>query len=154
MFYNIIKEWASMQEKINGYNGEIDSIKLVVEKLVTKQNSSVFDKLCNMTNNLFNRMTDYNASELTQEERHSLIGAFKRLLEIGITLFNYREYLIAVVNQNINELEGMDNNVAKQEPTPEVVNTPPINEVEEVSAESLNNVQTLNLTNNDQKNAA
>lgn len=140
-----------MQEKINGYNGEIDSIKLVVEKLVTKQNSSVFDKLCNMTNNLFNRMTDYNASELTQDECRGLIGAFKRLLEVAITLYNYREYLIEVVNQNINELEAQDRQMDVQTP---VDVAPPINEVEEVSAESLNNVQTLNLTNNDQKNAA
>ncbi len=151
-----------MQEKINGYNAEIDSIKLVVDKLVTKQNSSVFDKLCNMTNNLFNRMTDYNASELTPDERHGLIVAFKRLLEIGITLYNYREYLIAVVNQNISELEAVDkkeedlgtNNQQPISVGDEQVSTPVINDVEEVSAESLNNVVSLNLTNNDQKNAA
>lgn len=152
-----------MQEKINGYNGEIDSIKLVVDKLITKQNSSVFDKLCNMTNNLFNRMTDYNASELTHDERQGLISAFKRLLEIGITLFNYREYLITVVNQNISELEAMNNTNNNEVPSNSnvnqnagvsVPNTEAINEVEEVNVETLNNVVSLNLTNNDQKNAA
>lgn len=149
-----------MQETIKGYNGEIDSIKLVVEKLVTKQNSSVFDKLCNMVNNLFNRMANYNASELTQDDIRELIAAFKRLLEIAITLFNYREYLIAVVNQNINELEGMQNqNSATNEavqnnPIMDAPVAPSINEVEEVNPESLNSVVSLNLTNNDQKNAA
>lgn len=147
-----------MQEKINGYNGEIDSIKLVVDKLITKQNSSVFDKLCNMTNNLFNRMTDYNASELTHDERQGLISAFKRLLEIGITLFNYREYLITVVNQNISELEAANNNQNSNaninNTEVSVTNSEPVNEVEEVSPDSLNNIVSLNLTNNDQKNAA
>lgn len=149
-----------MQETIKGYNGEIDSIKLVVEKLVTKQNSNVFDKLCNMVNNLFIRMTNYNASELTQDDIRELISAFKRLLEIGITLYNYREYLIAVVNQNISELESMQtqeaNAVAEnsQVPDNQVTQEPAINEVEEVNPESLNNIVSLNLTNNDQKNAA
>lgn len=144
-----------MQETIKGYNGEIDSIKLVVDKLVTKQNSSVFDKLCNMVNNLFNRMTNYNASELTQDDIRGLISAFKRLLEIGITLYNYREYLIAVVNQNISELESMQ--VAQnndQVMDNQVDKTPAINEVVEVSPDNLNSVVSLNLTNNDQKNAA
>lgn len=149
-----------MQETIKGYNGEIDSIKLVVDKLVTKQNSSVFDKLCNMVNNLFNRMTNYNASELTQDDIRGLIAAFKRLLEIGITLYNYREYLIAVVNQNISELESMQTTPTNVMPeTSQVDNTqevsaPTVNEVEEVNPESLNNIVSLNLTNNDQQNAA
>ncbi|MDE6141918.1 MAG: hypothetical protein K2G03_04885 [Bacilli bacterium] len=146
-----------MQETIKGYNGEIDSIKLVVEKLVTKQNSSVFDKLCNMVNNLFNRMTNYNASELTQDDIRELIASFKRLLEISITLYNYREYLIAVVNQNISELESLQTNGQTQDRQNEenqVATSPAINNVEEVNPENLNSVVSLNLTNNDQKNAA
>ncbi|MCX4366023.1 MAG: hypothetical protein OSJ70_09680 [Bacilli bacterium] len=149
-----------MQETIKGYNGEIDSIKLVVDKLVTKQNSSVFDKLCNMVNNLFNRMTNYNASELTQDDIKELIAAFKRMLEISITLYNYREYLIAVVNQNISDLENLqteqkntveNNSTLDSQPA---ATAPAINDIEEVSADSLSNVVSLNLTNNDQKNAA
>ncbi len=149
-----------MQETIKGYNGEIDSIKLVVDKLVTKQNSSVFDKLCNMVNNLFNRMTNYNASELTQDDIKELIAAFKRMLEISITLYNYREYLIAVVNQNISDLENLqteqkstieNNSTLDNQPA---ATAPAINDIEEVNADGLNSVVSLNLTNIDQKNAA
>ena len=35
-----------MEEKIISFNQELDAINLVLEKLVTKQNSSVYDKLC------------------------------------------------------------------------------------------------------------
>lgn len=150
-----------MQENIKSFNREIDSIKLVLNKLITKQNSPVFDKLCNMVRKLFNRMTDYNASELTQNDIQELIASFKRLLEIAITLFNYREYLIAVVNQNISELETMQQNTNNgnivnmpQANKLDTVVTPAVDEVQEVGVESLNNVVSLNLTNNDQKNAA
>ena len=112
-----------------------------------------------MVNNLFNRMTNYNASELTQDDIRGLISAFKRLLEISITLYNYREYLIAVVNQNISELEGMQTSQESEmqennQPNNQVVSAPAVNDVEEVNPESLNNIVSLNLTNNDQKNAA
>ena len=150
-----------MPEKIRGYNNELASIEEVVKKLITKQNSTVFDKICDMINKLFNRMTAYNPNELTKDDIQNFIAAFKRLLEIAVTLFNYREYLIAAVTQNIAELKAMkqneySDNLKNASPiyeTGAVEKPQGLDEVQEVKVPDLNNVVELKLVNDEEKNA-
>lgn len=142
-----------MKEKIASYNSELNNIKLVVDKLVTKQNSSVFDKICKMCSDLFDKICDYDPKELNLDNIKSLIDILKRLLEICQTLKNYKDYLVGVVNQNVAELNKLKD--SKVIPMP--VNDDPkevVTEVEEVKAEELDSSVTLQLTRENEKNAA
>lgn len=94
-----------MEEKIINFNREMDAINLVLEKLITKQNSSVFDKLCIKCNALLNRIIASSNEITTMEERIKVIDVLKRLREYALKLSNYKEYLIATINQNIANLE-------------------------------------------------
>ena len=93
-----------MEEKIISFNQELDAINLVLEKLVTKQNSSVYDKLCLKCNALLNRIIA-SSNETTSQERREVIDTLKRLRGYAVKLSNYKEYLIAAINQNIAALE-------------------------------------------------
>lgn len=137
-----------MQEKIRAYNSELDNIKLVVDKLVTKQNSSVFDKLCTMCDALFMRVCDYNASELTLNDVQGLTNVLKRLLDICITLTNYKEYLISAIKANISALENQEKEKSQDEIIYEIEEVPV-----EVVNEQPNNVSKLQL-NPEKKDAA
>ena len=94
-----------MEEKIISFNQELDAINLVLEKLVTKQNSSVYDKLCLKCNALLNRIIASSNEITTSQERREVIDTLKRLRGYAVKLSNYKEYLIAAINQNIAALE-------------------------------------------------
>lgn len=126
-----------MQEKIRAYNSELDNIKMVVDKLVTKQNSSVFDKLCDMCNALFIRVCDYNKSELTQGDVRDLINVLKRLYDICITLVNYKEYLINAIKDNIETLRNQEKDNSQGEIIYEIEEVPVV-QLNEINNESLN----------------
>lgn len=94
-----------MEEKIISFNQELDAINLVLEKLVTKQNSSVYDKLCLKCNALLSRIIASSNEITTSQERREVIDTLKRLRGYAVKLSNYKEYLIAAINQNIAALE-------------------------------------------------
>ena len=94
-----------MEEKIISFNQELDAINLVLEKLVTKQNSSVYDKLCLKCNALLNRIIASSNEITTSQERREVIDTLKRLRGYAVKLSDYKEYLIAAINQNIAALE-------------------------------------------------
>lgn len=94
-----------MSEKINMFNIELDSINLVLEKLVTRQNSSVFDKLCIKCNGLLDKIIDSTQEITTSEERRQVIATLRRLREAAVRLSEYKQYLIATIDNNIKTLE-------------------------------------------------
>ncbi len=94
-----------MSEKISMFNTELDSINLVLEKLVTRQNSSVFDKLCIKCNGLLDKIIDSTQEITTSEERRQVIATLRRLREIAVRLSAYKQYLIATIDENIKALE-------------------------------------------------
>lgn len=94
-----------MSEKISMFNTELDSINLVLEKLVTRQNSSVFDKLCIKCNGLLDKIIDSTQEITTSEERRQVIATLRRLREIAVRLSEYKQYLIATIDENIKTLE-------------------------------------------------
>lgn len=94
-----------MSEKINMFNTELDSINLVLEKLVTRQNSSVFDKLCIKCNGLLDKIIDSTQEITTSEERRQVIATLRRLREIAVRLSEYKQYLIATIDENIKAIE-------------------------------------------------
>lgn len=98
-----------MQEKINNFNLEIDSINVVIDKLVTKQNSSVFDKLCIKCNALLDKIIDATENIVTREERQSIISVLRRLRSSAQVLSDYKSYLITAIDENIRELSSESN---------------------------------------------
>ena len=94
-----------MSEKINMFNIELDSINLVLEKLVTRQNSSVFDKLCIKCNGLLDKIIDSTQEITTSEERRQVIATLRRLRDAAVRLSEYKQYLIAAIDNNIKALE-------------------------------------------------
>ncbi len=94
-----------MSEKINLFNIELDSINLVLEKLVTRQNSSVFDKLCIKCNGLLDKIIDSTQEITTSEERRQVIATLRRLRDAAVRLSEYKQYLIATIDNNIKALE-------------------------------------------------
>ena len=94
-----------MEEKIISFNQELDAINLVLEKLVTRQNSNVYDKLCLKCNALLNRIIASSNEITTSQERRKVIDTLKRLRGYAVKLSNYKEYLIAAINHNIATLE-------------------------------------------------
>lgn len=140
----------ALKEKIASYNSELNNIKLVVDKLVTKQNSSVFDKICKMCSDLFDKVCDYDPKDLSLEDIKGLIDVLSRLLEICQKLKIYKEYLIGIVSQNITELKGLsEENKEQKDELSEV-----ITDVEEVKADEVESSVTLRLSNEKEKNAA
>lgn len=95
-----------MSEKISMFNIELDSINLVLEKLVTRQNSSVFDKLCIKCNGLLDKIIDSTQEITTSEERRQVIATLRRLRDAAVRLSEYKQYLIASIDNNIKALEG------------------------------------------------
>lgn len=142
-----------MKEKIASYNAELNNIKLVVDKLVTKQNSSVFDKICKMCSDLFDRISDYDPKDLSIENIRELIDILRRLLEICQTLKNYKDYLVGVVNENIQNLNNLKDSKLIDFPaikdSAEVVT-----DVEEVAPNEVESAVTLQLSRENEKNAA
>lgn len=101
-----------MNEKISMFNAELNAINIVLNKLVTKQNSSVFDKLCIKCNNLLNNI-DLAIPEIkTVEEKNSMLSVLRGLREAASKLSVYREYLIASINA---KMETIQNNVISLE---------------------------------------
>lgn len=94
-----------MSEKINMFNIELDSIELVLGKLVTRQNSSVFDKLCIKCNSLLDKIIDSTPEIITSEERRQVISILRRLRDAAVRLSEYKQYLIATIDNNIKTLE-------------------------------------------------
>lgn len=143
----------AMKEHLKVFDAELDGIKLVLDKLVTKQNSSVFDKLCGKCNDLF---ADFN-SKVTVEKAiaessvSECIQFLKRLLDVCKKLQDYKMYLIEVITQNIGEYQRQVAQVTEQTV---------VSEVAPVSLDEVNNVvkfdkpKTLDLTNQETRNAA
>ena len=90
-----------MSEKISMFNIELDSIELVLGKLVTRQNSSVFDKLCIKCNGLLDKIIDSTPEIITSEERRQVISTLRRLRDAAVRLSEYKQYLIATIDNNI-----------------------------------------------------
>lgn len=142
-----------MKEHLKGFNAELDGIKMVLDKLLTKQNSSVFDKLCGKCNDLF---ADFN-SKVTVETAvaegcvSECIQFLKQLLDVCKKLQDYKVYLIEVITQNISEYQRQEVQVSE---------TNTVSEVSPVSIEEANNVvkfdkpKSLELTNQDTRSAA
>lgn len=98
-----------MSEKLSMFKMELDSINLVLDKLVTKQNSSVFDKLCIKCNDLLDKIIAVIPEINSSLEIQSVIDILKSLRSSAVKLSDYKQYLIATINANLATLQEENN---------------------------------------------
>lgn len=135
-----------MKEQLNALNVELNGIKTVLDKLMTKQNSSVFDKLCGKCNDLFNDFNSKITVERAVEEGSvaECIQFLKELLNVCKKLRDYKMYLIEVITQNIGQFEQQENVPTITSDNSELTN----------NVVAMEKPKSLELTNQDIGNAA
>lgn len=122
--------------KFKAFHEQLANIQLVVDKLVTKQNASVFNKIGTKVEVLFNSINAIDVKSAPIEDIRNLIDLLKKLRETCVTLSSYKQYLLSVLPETVNRLE---NNVPNVE-IPEVDVTPQVQE-------EVSNGKTLELSN-------
>lgn len=99
-----------MRDTIISLNKELDGVDLVLEKLVTKANVSVFDKLCGNCNRIFDSFCEMSIVEIVKSGNASLAIQFlKRLKEQLQRLYEYKENLVAYIEmENSNTMPSVE----------------------------------------------
>lgn len=110
--------------KFRAFHEQIANIQLVVDKLVTKQNASVYNKIGTKIEVLFNSINAIDVKSAPVEDIRNLIDLLKKLRETCVTLSSYKQYLLSVLPETVNRLEG----TVPQVETPEVDVTPQVQE--------------------------
>lgn len=103
-----------MNERFQKYSNELNNIGRVLDKLVTKQNSSVFDKLCIKCNDLFMSIAAEDTKNMKDSDIRTIIALLKQLLDYCIKLSMYKQYLISVIEENVQILQQRENSQVKK----------------------------------------
>lgn len=91
--------------KFRSFHEQLANIQLVVDKLLTKQNASVYNKIGTKIEVLFNSINAIDVENAPIEEIRNLIDLLKKLRETCITLSSYKKYLLSVLPGVVNNLE-------------------------------------------------
>lgn len=91
--------------KFRSFHEQLANIQLVVDKLLTKQNASVYNKIGTKIEVLFNSINAIDVKNAPIEEIRNLIDLLKKLRETCITLSSYKKYLLSVLPGVVNNLE-------------------------------------------------
>ena len=99
-----------MKQKLDSLLEELNGIDLVLEKLESKTNVSVFEKLCSNCDRVFSSFCEFDVREIVNQGLgKSAINFLNRLKGQVIRLKNYKEALIEYINMT--ERETMSNNL-------------------------------------------
>lgn len=99
-----------MLANIEKWNQELGDINKVLEKLLEKQNSSVFDKLCAKCNSLCESIFAVIKPGLSLDDIHALRELLIDIRKTCVTLSEYKKYLIAMIDQNLLNLSLQEKN--------------------------------------------
>ena len=121
--------------KFKSFHEQLANIQMVVDKLVTKQNASVYNKVGTKLEVLFNDISAIDLKSAPIEDIRNLIGLLKKLRETCITLSSYKQYLISVIPQTVDKLEG-----ATQTQTSEIEVAPNVQNDQIVKTLDLSNI--------------
>ena len=106
--------------KFRSFHEQLSSIQLVVDKLLTKQNASVYNKIGTKIEVLFNSINAIDVKNAPIEDIRNLIDLLKKLRETCITLSNYKKYLLSVLPNVVSNLEESLPQSEAQSVTPQV----------------------------------
>lgn len=88
--------------KFKAYYDQLADIQKVVDKLITKQNADVYNKIGTKTEILFNSISKIDVKSAPVEDIRTLIDLLKKLRETCITLSEYKKYLETIISSTIN----------------------------------------------------
>lgn len=92
--------------KFKVYYDQLNDIQRVVDKLVTKQNVEVYNKIGTKTEQLFNSIAMIDVKSAPVEDIRTLIDLLKKLRDTCVTLSSYKQYIETVITANINALSN------------------------------------------------
>lgn len=90
--------------KFRTYYTQLAEIQKVVDKLITKQNADVYNKIGTKTEILFNSISKIDVKAAPVEDIRTLIDLLKALRETCVTLSAYKKYLESIIPKTINTL--------------------------------------------------
>lgn len=94
-----------MKEKLDSIIKELDGVDLVLDKLETKSNVSVFEKLCTNCDRIFNSFCEMSIVDIVKSGyANSALEFLRRLKTQVVRLANYKEALTAYI-----EMENSSN---------------------------------------------
>lgn len=94
-----------MKEKLDSIIKELDGVDLVLDKLETKSNVSVFEKLCTNCDRIFNSFCEMSIVDIVESGyANSALEFLRRLKTQVVRLANYKEALTAYI-----EMENSSN---------------------------------------------
>lgn len=129
--------------KFKSFHEQLANLQLVVDKLITKQNASVYNKVGTKLEVLFNAINAIDVKSAPVEDIRNLIDLLKKLRETCMTLSSYKQYLISVIPQTTDKLES-----AIQSQAGDIANTNQDPIVESVDApQNSQGTKSLELTN-------
>ena len=106
--------------KFRSFHEQLSSIQLVVDKLLTKQNASVYNKIGTKIEVLFNSINAIDVKNAPIEDIRNLIDLLKKLRETCVTLSSYKKYLLSVLPNVVSNLEESLPQNEAQSVTPQV----------------------------------
>ena len=106
--------------KFRSFHEQLSSIQLVVDKLLTKQNASVYNKIGTKIEVLFNSINAIDVKNAPIEDIRNLIDLLKKLRETCVTLSSYKKYLLSVLPNVVSNLEESLPQSEAQSVTPQV----------------------------------
>lgn len=117
-----------MKEKLDSIIKELDGVDLVLDKLESKSNVSVFEKLCANCDRIFNTFCELSIVDIVKSgQAQSALDFLKRLKGQVIRLSNYKEALTAYLEM---ESASLTNG-----PSPQAIEAQANNIVNEVNKE-------------------
>lgn len=130
-----------MKETLTSLNKELDGVDLVLDKLITKANTSVFEKLCTNCDKIFNTFCTLPIDEIVKTGNAKYaIEILARLKEQVIKLKNYKAALLEFMEMETGTEAIMPSPEEVQEQANNITNT-------------NNKERTLSLENPDSKAA-
>lgn len=92
--------------KFKTYYDQLDAIQRVVDKLITKQNIDVFNRIGTKTEQLFDSIAMIDVKSAPVEDIRTIIDLLKKLRDTCLTLSSYKQYIETIITANINSLSN------------------------------------------------
>lgn len=132
--------------KFRTYYNQLADIQKVVDKLITKQNADVYNKIGTKTEILFNSISKIDVKAAPVEDIRTLIDLLKALRETCLTLSSYKKYLESIIPKTIDTLSMSQQSIE----LPQQKVSDNIIEMPSIKSEALDSNKSLQLINNEE----
>ncbi len=92
--------------RFKSYYDQLDNIQMVVDKLLTKQNANVYNKIGTKIEVLFDSINAIDLKNAPVEDIRTIINLLKKLRDTCLTLSAYKQYLTSVITATTEKLDA------------------------------------------------